>query len=73
MAIKYTICVILMIKLEFVFLDRILCRKMKRGQRKEHQQYIQGIFKKKPCQRLVDAVQGRSEPIHPAGASRPAN
>ncbi len=37
---------------------------MKRGQQ---QQYIQGFFKKKPCQRQVDEVQCRSEPIHPAG------
>ncbi len=49
--------VILMIKLEFFFLDRILCKKMKRGQSKAQQQYIQGFFKKKPCQRQVDAVQ----------------
>ncbi len=47
-----------MIKLEGVFLDRILCKKkMKRGQSKAQQQYIQGFFKKKPCQRQVDAVQ----------------
>ncbi len=57
MAIKYTIFVILMIKLEF----------------KLQQQYIQGFFKKKPCQRQAEAVQCRSEPIHQAGASRPAN
>ncbi len=30
---------------------------MKRGQSKAQQQYIQGFFKKKPCQRQVDAVQ----------------
>ncbi len=70
MDIKYTICVILMIKLEFVYLDIILCKKMKRGQSKAQQQ---GFFKKKACQRHVDAVQCRSEPIHPAGASMPAN
>ncbi len=34
---------------------------MKRGQSKAQQQYIQGFFKKKPCQRQVDAVQSRSE------------
>ncbi len=56
MAIKYTICVILMIELEF--LDIILCKKMKRGQSKAQQQ---GFFKKKACQRQVDAVQCRSE------------
>ncbi len=27
---------------------------MKRGQNKAQQQYIQGFFKKKPCQRPVD-------------------
>ncbi len=30
---------------------------MKKGQSKAQQQYIQGFFKKKPCQRQVDAVQ----------------
>ncbi len=56
MAIKYTIFVILMIKVVF-FLDRILGKKkVKRGQSKAQQQYIQGFFKKKPCQRQVDAV-----------------
>jgi len=30
---------------------------MKLGQRKAQQQCIQGFFKKKPCQRQVDAVQ----------------
>ncbi len=72
MAVKYTICVILMIKL--FFFDIILCKKKpKRGQSKAQQQYTQGFFKKKPCQRQVDEVQFRSEPIHQAGASRPAN
>ncbi len=41
---------------------------MKRRQSKAQQQYIQGFFKKKPCQRPVDEVQCRSEPIHPAEA-----
>ncbi len=30
---------------------------MKRGHSKAQQQYVQGFFKKKPCQRQVDAVQ----------------
>ncbi len=62
MAIKYTICVILIIKLEEFYLDR-MCQKVKRGQSKAQQQYIQGFFRKKPCQRQVDAVQCRSELI----------
>ncbi len=72
MAVKYTnvIFVILMIKL--VFFYRILCNFFLKG-KKAQQQYIQGFLKKKPCQRQVDEVQCRSEPIHPAGASRPAN
>ncbi len=56
MAVKYTICVILIIK--FFFLTEF-CenKKTERGQSKAQQQYIQGFFKKKPCQRQVDAVQ----------------
>ncbi len=50
MAIKYTICVILMIKL-VVFFTEFCVKKIKRGQSKAQQQYIQGFFKKKPCQR----------------------
>ncbi len=49
MAIKYIICVILMIKLEFFSQNK--------GTSKAQQQYIQGFFKKKPCQRQEDAVQ----------------
>ncbi len=52
MAAKYTICVILMIKL--VFLQNCV---IKKGQSKAQQQYIQGFFKKKPYQRQVDEVQ----------------
>ncbi len=72
MAVKYTnvICVILMIKLVF-FLQNFVYFFLKG--KKAQQQYIQGFFKKKACQRQVDEVQCRSEPIHPAGASRPAN
>ncbi len=33
----------------FLF-DRILCKKIKRGQSKAQQQYIQGFFKKNQCQ-----------------------
>ncbi len=51
-----------MIKLEF-FLTESYVKKMKRGQSKAQQQYIQGFFKKKPCHRQLDAVQCRSEPI----------
>ncbi len=55
-----------MIKVVFFFY-RILCKKIKRGQSKAQQQYIQGFFKKKPCQRQVDeaqwdAVQVRANP-----------
>ncbi len=46
MAIKYTICVMLMIKLKVcLFFDRIFEKKMKRGQSQAQQQYIQGFFK----------------------------
>ncbi len=70
MAVKYTICVILMIKF---FWQNFVKTKTKRGQSKAQQQYIYGFFKKKPCERQVYAVQCRSEPIHQAGASKPAN
>ncbi len=47
-----------MIKLEFFFFFfGMLCKKCLRGQSKAQQQYIQGFFQKKPCQRRVDEVQ----------------
>ncbi len=73
-AIKYTIHVILTIKFDlFFFLTELCVKKIKSGQSKAQQQYVQGFFKKKACQRQVDAVQCRSEPTHQAGESRPAN
>lgn len=71
MAIKYTVCVILIISL-FIFRQNFVGEKMKGGQ-SQAQQHIQGVFKKKQCQRQVDTVQCRSEPIHQAGPSWFAN
>ncbi len=74
MADKYTIWVLLINPFFFVvFLHNFVYIFLKRGQSYSQQQYIQDFFKKKPCQRQVDEVQCRSEPLHPAGASRPAN
>ncbi len=56
MAVKYTICAILMIKV-FCFFSEFCVKKIKKGQSKAQQQYIQGFFKKKPCQRKVNEVQ----------------
>ncbi len=60
MVIKYTICVILMIKLEFT----ICVTKMKRGQSKAQQQYIQ----EEPCQR--QEMQYSAGQSHPPGRGK---
>ncbi len=58
MAVKYTICVILMmIKLGGFFLTEFYEKTLKGGQSKAQQQYIQGFLKKKTCQRPVDEMQ----------------
>ncbi len=54
--IKYTIHVILTIKFDFFFLTELCVKKINSGQSKAQQQYVQGFFKKKACQRQVDTL-----------------